>query len=152
MALDHNNGTLIKGFPHSEALDMRAHKTEGGDTILSVPYAEHLIGDPETGVIHGGVVTTLLDSGCGTAAIMKTGLMGFIATLDLRIDYMRPARVGKAVFAACECYRVTRSVAFCRGVAYEDSPEDPIATAAGAFMLTKPPAKSGAKTGAKEAK
>jgi uncharacterized protein (TIGR00369 family) len=132
----HEDGRAFAGFPHTHALDIRAHDSEKGVAALSVPYREELVGDPETGVIHGGVISTLLDTGCGVAAISATGMLGGIATLDLRIDYMRPAQPGKAVFARCECYRVTRSVAFARGVAYEDDPDDPVATAAGAFMIT----------------
>jgi uncharacterized protein (TIGR00369 family) len=93
-------------------------------------------------VIHGGVISTRLDTGCGLSAITATGLAGGIATLDLRIDYMRPAQPGKTVFAKCECYRVTRSVAFARGVAYEDDPSNPVATATGAFMITQPKEKA----------
>lgn len=137
-SLRHEDGRTFKGFPHTEALDIRGHDSETGVAILSVPYREELVGDPETGVIHGGVISTLLDTGCGLAAITTTGLAGGIATLDLRIDYMRPAKPGKAVFTRCECYRVTNSVAFARGVAYEDDPNNPVATAAGAFMITKP--------------
>lgn len=135
-ALRHEDGRTFKGFPHTHALDIRGHDSEKGVAVLSVPYREELIGDPETGVIHGGVISTLLDTGCGLSAITATGQAGGIATLDLRIDYMRPAQPGKAVFARCECYRVTRSVAFARGVAYEDDPDNPVATAAGAFMIT----------------
>jgi hypothetical protein len=64
-----------------------------------VPYDEKLIGDPDTGVIAGGVVTALLDHACGQA--VHTGLTEFktIATLDLRIDYMRPAEPGRDIFA-----------------------------------------------------
>jgi uncharacterized protein (TIGR00369 family) len=134
----HENGRAFKGFPHVEWLEMRTHETESGVVLLSVPYRKQLIGDMETGVIHGGVVTTLLDSGCGMAAIMRTGLIGFIATLSLRIDYMRPAKPDYFLWARCECYRVTRSVAFTRGLAYDDDPNDPVATSAGSFMLTKP--------------
>lgn len=134
----HEDGRTFKGFPHTAALDIRGHDSERGSSLLSVPYRPELIGDPETGVIHGGVISTLLDTGCGLAAITATGMVGGIATLDLRIDYMRPALPGKTVFARCECYRVTRSVAFARGVAYEDDPDNPVATAAGAFMITGP--------------
>ena len=136
--LRHEDGRTFKGFPHTDALGIRGHDSEKGTAILSVPYRDELVGDPETGVIHGGVISTLLDTGCGLAAITATGLAGGIATLDLRIDYMRPAKPGKPVFARCECYRVTNSVAFARGVAYEDDPENPVATAAGAFMITQP--------------
>ncbi|MEM8752323.1 MAG: PaaI family thioesterase [Pseudomonadota bacterium] len=132
----HDEGRLLAGFPHAEEIGMRAHPAAEGAALISIPYAEKLVGDVETGVVHGGVITTLLDTGCGLAAIRRTGLPGGIATLDLRIDYMRPARAERALWAACECYRVTRSVAFARGVAYDDDPDDPVATAAGAFMIT----------------
>lgn len=139
MNMKHEDGQPLKAFPHGELIDMRMHPEQDGAVLVSIPYDENMIGDPETGVLHGGIVTTLLDTGCGIASISKTKGGKVTATLDLRIDYMRPARPGAAIFATCECYRVTRSVAFCRGVAYETDPEDPVASAAGAFMLTDLP-------------
>ena len=135
-------GAPLSGFPHAEEIGMRMHDAERGRSLITIPYDEKLVGDPETGVVHGGVVTTLLDTGCGVASISRTGLLGAIATLDLRIDYMRPAKPGKMLTAACECDRVTRSVAFARGVASDEDPDDPVATAAGAFMITSPSRKA----------
>lgn len=126
----------LDAFPHARALGLRLEPQADGALHVRVPYDERLIGDPATGVIHGGVVTTLLDTGCGLAAMLKMGGKAGVATLDLRIDYMRPSKPGKAILGACECYRLTRSVAFCRGVAYDSDPDDPVAAATGAFMIT----------------
>src|SRR4051794_18125380 len=82
--------------------------------LLRVPYRPELVGDPDTGVIAGGVVTTLLDSACGWATAAALSEPTSIATLDLRIDYMRPAAPGKDILATAHCYKLTRSVAFVR--------------------------------------
>ena len=102
-----------------------------------VPYSERLIGDPATGVLHGGVITTLLDTSCGTAVMCAKESPISTATLDLRVDYLRSAEAGCAVLAEAECYRVARSIAFVRAVAFEADKADPVATAAGAFMVTR---------------
>ena len=131
-------GELMAGLPHAREIGMRLHRAVQGRSLLSVPYAEKLVGDPESGVLHGGVITALLDTACGSAVMsMPQKLLG-TATLDLRIDYMRPASVGETVYAAAECYRMTRSIGFARAVAYHGDPADPIASAAGAFMLERP--------------
>ncbi len=126
---------MNQGSPQAMALKLETVSLDKTGAVLKVPYDEKLIGDPETGVIAGGVVTTLLDHACGQA--VHTGLTEFktIATLDLRIDYMRPAKVGQDIYAKAHCYKVTRSVAFVRAVAYDDDPEDPVAAAQAAFML-----------------
>ena len=103
--------------------------------ILKVPYRRELVGDPDTGVIAGGVVTTLLDFACGWATALALDEPTSIATLDLRIDYMRPAEPGRDLFASAHCYKLTRSVAFLRAVAYDSDPADPVAAAQAAFML-----------------
>jgi uncharacterized protein (TIGR00369 family) len=130
-------GELLAGIPHSREIGMRLHRSSGGRAVLSVRYDDKLVGDPESGVLHGGVVTALLDTACGSAVMSMPGKLRGTATLDLRIDYMRPASVGQTVWAAAECYRMTRSIGFARAVAYHDDPADPIASAAGAFMLER---------------
>lgn len=131
-------GSLLSGLPHSREIGMRLHMAHQGIGLLSVPYDARLIGDPETGVMHGGVITSLLDTACGIAVMAVPETLVATATLDLRIDYMRPARKALRVWARAECYRLTRAIAFARAVAYHEDPDDPIASAAGAFVLTRP--------------
>lgn len=66
----------LDAFPHARALGLRLEPQKDGGLHVRVPYDERLIGDPATGVIHGGVVTTLLDTGCGIAAMLKMGQGG----------------------------------------------------------------------------
>lgn len=129
------DGALMVGLPHSREIGMRLHLAEDGVAILSIPYDPRLVGDPQSGVLHGGVVTALLDTACGTAVMAVREKLSTAATLDLRIDYMRPATRDRAVWVRAECYRLTRSIGFARAVAYHDAPDDPVATAAGAFMV-----------------
>jgi uncharacterized protein (TIGR00369 family) len=126
-------------LPFSAEIDMRVHEARDGVAVLSIPYDSRLVGDPETGVLHGGVITALLDTACGWAVMSAPEQPLATATLDLRIDYMRPATVGARVWSRAECYRLTRAIAFARAVAYHDSPHDPVATAQGSFMLERRP-------------
>jgi len=128
--------THWKHIPHMTALG--AEIVDFGETAVTVrlPYNEELIGNPETGVLAGGVISTLLDNACGTAIIALSRKTDVFATLDLRIDYMKPATPGKDVLAFAECYKMTRRIAFVRGIAYHDSKDDPIAHAAATFMFT----------------
>jgi uncharacterized protein (TIGR00369 family) len=128
-------------IPHSRAIGMRFIEARDGVALMCVPYDPKLVGNPATGVLHGGVITSVLDSASGAAVGSRTHVGGAwrpIATLDLRIDYMKPATPGRDLMARAECYKVTRNVAFVRGVAYHDDPSDPIATTVATFMLSAP--------------
>lgn len=102
---------------------------------MEMPYRAELIGDPDTGVIHGGAVYALMDSCCGGAVMCHPAVSGVAATLDLRLDYMRPATPGQTVVAKAECYHVTRSIAFVRATATDDDTGRPVAAATGAFTI-----------------
>ena len=129
---------LSLGFEFLDSTDGRLR--------MRTPYAEHLVGDPDTGVIHGGVITAMLDNACGRAvhlARVSAGRdeEGAIATLDLRIDYMSSAEPGKDLYGEAHCYRLTHNVAFVRATAYTESVDKPVASAVGAFMLGTPSAR-----------
>ncbi|MEQ8689435.1 MAG: PaaI family thioesterase [bacterium] len=126
--------------PHGEALGLTVVKQGGGRATVSVPYNPELVGDPDSGVIHGGVLTTMLDNASGMSIRSAEELDGdtAIATLDLRIDYMRSATPFTAIIAEAECYKRTKNVAFVRGVAYQTDKDDPVATSVATFMLGTP--------------
>jgi uncharacterized protein (TIGR00369 family) len=126
--------------PQVHALGLQVVSAVGGRGVLRAPWREDLVGDPNTGVIAGGVVTTLLDHVCGLSIRATDGYAHPVATLDLRIDYMRPAAPRADVTAEAHCYKITRSIAFVRAQAWDADPDDPIATAQAAFMLTPPDA------------
>ncbi|MAC80110.1 MAG: thioesterase [Rhodobacteraceae bacterium] len=124
---------FIEAIPHARALGLQLVHIEAGKAVISMPYDKKLIGDPKTGVIHGGAVSAMLDTCCGAAVMSHPAKPGQTATIDLRIDYMRAATPGQTLIATAECYHVTRSVAFVRAQAVDDRTDVPVASAAGSF-------------------
>ena len=126
---------IVTGLPHFRVLGLEMVDYTAGSATLRCPYRPELVGDPATGVIHGGVVTTLLDSVCGLACFLGLDEPQAIATLDLRIDYLKPALAGRPLLGFAELYRQTRSVAFLRGHAYQDDADDAVAICVATFMI-----------------
>lgn len=127
---------LAAGAAHTHALGFVYESVDGDRVRIRVPWREDLVGDPDTGVLSGGLVTTLLDHVGGLAVWIALGRYEPIATLDLRVDYMRAAEARRDLVAEARCYRLTRSIAFVRAWAFEDSPDNPVAAAQSAYMLT----------------
>jgi uncharacterized protein (TIGR00369 family) len=132
------NRQFEEGVPHNRALGMELLELGEGGARNRLPWAPHLVGDPETGVIHGGVITSLLDACCGAAVFQALGEPQPIATLDLRIDYMKPATPKVDVHGVARVTKVTRNVAFVRATAYQETEDNAVATATATFMLGTP--------------
>ena len=110
----------------------------GDDWVeLGLDYAKELIGVPETGVIASGPIISLMDMATSMAIWVKLGQFRHQATLDMRVDYLRPATPGRCIHGRGECYRVTKSVGFVRGLAHDGDADDPVAHVTGTFMFTK---------------
>lgn len=125
---------LTAASPHTAALGLQLLDLGDGIETL-IPYRADLVGDIKSGILAGGVITALLDHTCGLAVWQALGHYKTIATLDLRIDYLRGARPGQSVHAHAQCYKLTRSVAFVRATAFDGDRGDPIAAAQAAFMV-----------------
>ncbi|KPP92538.1 MAG: hypothetical protein HLUCCA08_16605 [Rhodobacteraceae bacterium HLUCCA08] len=128
---------FIEALPFARALGLELTRIGEGEAEITLPWRDDLVGDPEAGVIHGGAVSALMDT-CGGAAVMShADVPAGTATLDLRLDYMRPATPGQALRAVAHCYHVTRSVAFMRAEAFDDDASRPVAAATGAFTVER---------------
>jgi len=126
---------FISALPFSEALNMSLEDLADGVAVISMPYDAKLVGDPRTGVIHGGAVSALMDTCCGAAVMSHPSNPGGTATIDLRIEYLRAAKPGQTITTRAECYHVTRSVAFVRATAQDEEDGSPVATATGSFVV-----------------
>jgi uncharacterized protein (TIGR00369 family) len=124
-------------FPHTHSLGLTFHEyiEETGKITFRLPYSDTIVGNPDTGVIHGGAITTLLDTCCGAAVAIMVSDESVCPTLDLRIDHMTAAQPGAAILGEAEVYRMTKSIAFIRGQAYEEGTGTVLANAVATFML-----------------
>jgi uncharacterized protein (TIGR00369 family) len=127
---------FVRHVGHGGALGI-AYRGHGEDWAeLTLPYHEQLVGMPETGIIASGPIISLMDMATSIAIWVKLGRFRHQATLDLRVDYLRPATPGKTIVGRGECYGVTKSVGFVRGVAHDGASADPVAHVTGTFMFT----------------
>ena len=126
---------MARQVGHGRALGMEFRGWGERWTELSLPWREELVGITDTGVLASGAIVSLIDTASGTAVWLALGRFVPLVTLDLRIDYLRPAIAGETVIARSECVKLTRRIGFTRGTAHGGDPERPIALSSGTFML-----------------
>ena len=128
---------LVRRVGHGGALGI-LYVGHGPDWVeLGLDYSEKLVGVPETGVIASGPIISLMDMATSMAIWVKLDRFRPQATLDMRVDYLRPAVPGRRIVGRGECYRTTKSIGFVRGLAHDGDEGDPVAHVTGTFMFTK---------------
>lgn len=129
---------------HCDVLGMKVEAVAAGRVCMRLPCRPEFIGDSDRGLLHNGILISLIDSACGCAVGARLGKPQRIATLDLRVDYLRAAAYGEDLVCEAECYRLARSVAFVRAqVGQGSATGEPVAHAVGAFILSASTTRSG---------
>jgi uncharacterized protein (TIGR00369 family) len=129
--------TYVEKVGHGGAIGI-AYRAHGPDWVeLALPYRPDLVGVPATGILASGPIISLMDMATSLAVWVKLGQFRHQATMDLRIDYLKPATPGETILGRGECYGLTKRVGFVRGVAHHGDPADPIANVTGTFVATE---------------
>ena len=119
-------------IPFNRLFGLKVDSLSPGSVSIRFEMKEELIGNFVHGILHGGVISSVLDAAGGLTAassimdkmkdkptdeiakrIMKTG------TIDLRVDYLRPGR-GKFFRATSSIMRAGNRVAVTRMELYND--------------------------------
>ena len=134
---------FLSVLPHCKILGLEVDGvTDDHLLTMTLPYSEQIIGNPLTGVIHGGPLTTLMDTACGTAVFTTLPGNELCPTLDLRVDYMRTSEPGSTLYAEAKVTRISKCVVFthCNVYQYESGhpDRDLVATCTAAFMRLNP--------------
>lgn len=126
--------TFTSGVPHAAAMGIVVDEIAESGALATLPYRDDWLGDPSRGLINTGVISSLVDSVAGIAVLGRLARFEPIATLDLRMDYLRPALRDKPLHCRAECYRVSTHIAFVRANVWQDDESEPVAHAQAAFM------------------
>jgi uncharacterized protein (TIGR00369 family) len=125
---------FISGIPYAAASGMQVVATGPGHASLLLPARGTWTGDAERKLIHPGCLSVLADTACGMAVGCALDEMEPFATLDLRMDYLRPAVADTDLICKAECHRLSRSVAFVRGELFQPGQSEPVAMVNATFM------------------
>lgn len=125
-----------KGLITHMALEIEKVSSEG--VRVRMPFNTDFCVDADQTLLHGGILTALLDSVFGLANFVAIDGVSTMATLDLRVDYLRPARSRSDVIVSAHCFRKTSQIAFNSGSIWFEGHEDAeIARGTASFALTR---------------
>lgn len=125
---------FVEAIPHVRRCGMRIDLLEQGRARVCLPYRPEWLGDEDRQLIATGIITTLVDSAAGLAAFSALPAVEPIATLDLRMDYLRASHPPHDLYCEAVCERLSRNIAFLRARVWQEDEQQPVATGQGAFM------------------
>jgi uncharacterized protein (TIGR00369 family) len=128
---------IEKLIPFHRTLGFKLLKAEKGEASILIPFREDLVGDPRTHRIHGGVISTAMDSVGGAAAMTTLSSdEDQLATIDLRIDFLHPGRPEDIVVDA-KIVRNGKSVIFTDMKAHHKASMELIAEGRGVYRVKR---------------
>ena len=100
---------LCEAIPFAQFLGLQLSVRADGSLLATMPFAEHLIGNPGVPALHGGTIGSLLDTTALMATLWEVDPIVRPRTITMTTDYLRPAQLVDT-FAAAEFQRVGRRV------------------------------------------
>ncbi len=127
---------FLESVQHSVELGMSVvSMSRQNGVVMRMAHSEQLVGNPWSGIVHGGALLALLDQAGGLAAACQLFPdYDITPTLDLRIDHLHRPAPGVDFFATAHCYRQSAQILFIRGQVHQGNAADPVSTFVATYM------------------
>ncbi len=135
--LDELRELMLEKIPFNRVLGISIEELGTGRAVFSVPFEPKLVGDPVRPALHGGVLSALADTCGGCAVWSSIGEADRVSTIDLRVDYLRPARL-EDLHAIGEVLRVGNRVGVAKiSLFHPSTPDELVAEAKGVYSVKR---------------
>tara|TARA_R110002072_G_scaffold299006_1_gene473800 strand:- start:5312 stop:5989 length:678 start_codon:yes stop_codon:yes gene_type:complete len=122
-------------LPHGRDLGMKVVRVEDNQASIRLsPQPWMFEGDDDREEVCTSILYSLADSACGLAVFAEAQELTPIATLDLRMDYLRPADGDRALLAVATCLHLTEEIAFIHCDILSHGGSQPLATGSATFV------------------
>lgn len=142
MADDRESLALVHQFieeqiPFHKLLGLKVDHLGPGEARLRLPFKPAFVGDPFRPALHGGVLSTLLDTVGGMAVFTRLPWGDRASTVDMRVDFLRPGLMEDLV-AEGKVERLGNRVAVTEMRVYHPGREtEPVATGRGVYNIRR---------------
>ena len=125
-----------KHIPFNVFLGIRVKEIARGRVKLFLPFRKEWIGDIRRPAIHGGVISTLMDTAGGAAAWTELNRGDRLSTVDLLVDFLVPA--GEAPLEAeAEVVRIGNRVAVTQIVVRQQNRKEIVAKGRAVYNIVR---------------
>ena len=110
---------LYEKIPYYSTLGFELQEIANGKAIFEIEIRKELT---QNGIIHGGVLASLVDSTCGCAALSLILPDGYITTIDLQVEFLKPVAKGRLI-AKAKCIKSGKNIFFCKAKVWSEKGE-----------------------------
>ena len=125
---------LLEQIPYCRFLGITVVPSGDGGVLAKLGFAEHIVGNAGLPAIHGGVIGAFLETAAIVEVMSQVPAAVLPKTIDLTIAYLRSAGPVDT-FARTTVTKHGRRVTNVRVEAWQESPDRPVATAQGHFLV-----------------
>ena len=137
MDLDQLKAFAEEGIPFNKFLGFQVTDLQDGYARIEVPVRPEYIGDRFRPALHGGVTSTLADTVGGIAAFTQLEDNQRVSTVDMRVDYLRPASVDTPLVGEGRVLRLGNRVAVTEMKIHQGDPDRPVARASAVYNVVR---------------
>jgi uncharacterized protein (TIGR00369 family) len=124
-------------IPFNRVLGLKVEMLGDGCCQARVPARPEHVGDPRRPALHGGVISASADATGGLSVFLKARQGDRISTVDLRVDYLRPARTDVDLILESRVVRMGNRVAVADTIVHQGNFDEPVARSTAVYNVVR---------------